>query len=756
MFNRGDTEKFLKALDPKADTFTFQTFDESKNKARDLTHVLHGTLAQHWETLCRLNKAGAGVYVTVNATDLKGRRAENVTRIRAVFADLDGAPLAPAMADPRPHIIVESSPKHWHAYWRVKDMPVDAKLFRQAQRQLIKRLGSDEKITDLPRVLRLPGFIHQKGKPFKVRVVKINEGNPYKAATFIDGAADEEAPPGADTKRTYAHAPADLRELNEALEIIPSEDYQIWFEVGCALAHELGEAGFELFERWSRKSDKYDKVQCKRKWHECEKVSKFTAGTIFHYATQIDPTWREAETIPSHATLDDFVSFLPSHNYIYLPTGQSWPASSVNTQLSKQTLNNKRVLASVWLDKMRKVQGMTWAPGDALLIPDRIAREQGGWIEKPGTMCLNLYYPPMPTNGSAAAAKLWVNLVHRIYPDDAAHIINFLAHRVQHPGQKINHALLLGGEPGIGKDSLLEPVKHAIGPWNFSEVSPKSVVSRFNAHIKSVICRISEARDLGEVNRYDFYEHMKTLTASPPDIIQCEEKHMKKYAVANVTGVIITTNHKTGGIFLPENDRRTYVAWSRLTQKDFVQAYWDTLWAWYLTGNGYAHVAAYLQQHDLSKFNPKAPPRKTEAFLDIVEANIPQEDAEISETINIMERPPAITIGMLLNATPSHTFAMWLAERKNWRAIPHRLESCGYTAIRNPDTTYNRWQYRVTKAGKSQTYEVSIYARKDLPEKDRLHAARKLVLQLREGGIQKEITTKIQLMAHENGGKVKN
>jgi Primase C terminal 2 (PriCT-2)/RepB DNA-primase from phage plasmid/Family of unknown function (DUF5906) len=728
MTNRAETEKFLKALEPDANTFTFQTFDESKKKARGLTHVLHGTLAQHWETLCRLNKAGAGIYITVNETDGHGRKMENVTRVRAVFADLDGAPLAPAKADPRPHIIVESSPKHWHAYWRVKDMPLDAKLFRQAQRQLIKRLGSDPAITDLPRVLRLPGFIHQKGKPFRVRLVEINEGKPYKADTFINGADDDYE--SDNKKRTYAHAPADIKLLNEALDIIPSDEYQIWFEVGSALAHELGEAGFELFERWSRKSEKYNKAHCERKWRECEKVSKFTAGTIFHYATKIDPTWREGENIPVLATVDDFVSFLPSHNYIYLPTGQSWPASSVNTQLPKQTHNNKRVLASVWLDKNRKVQGMTWAPGDDLLIPDRIAREQGGWIEKPGTMCLNLYYPPVVTQGSAAAAKLWVNLVHRIYPDDAAHIINFLAHRVQRPGEKINHALLLGGEPGIGKDSLLEPVKHAIGPWNFTEVSPKTVVSRFNAHIKSVICRISEARDMGEVNRYDFYESLKTLTASPPDVIQCEEKHMKQYAVANVTGIIITTNHKTGGIYLPENDRRTYVAWSRLVQKDFVQAYWDTLWSWYLSGGGLAHVAAYLRQHDISKFNPKAPPRKTEAFLDIVEANLPQEDAEFAEALNILDRPAAITLAMIAAATPSHSFAQWIDDRKNARAIPHRIEMCGYAAVRNKAGGHNRWRYSTSKAGKQQQFEVAIYARTDLDADAQIAAAKALLQQL--------------------------
>src|SRR6516162_539896 len=38
--------------------------------------------------------------------------------------------------------------------------------------------------------------------------------------------------------------------------------------------------------------------------------------------------------------------------------------------------------------------------------------------------------------------------VHRIYPNDAEHIIPCLAHRVQRPAEKINHALILGGKQG--------------------------------------------------------------------------------------------------------------------------------------------------------------------------------------------------------------------------------------------------------------------------------------------------------------------
>ena len=92
--------------------------------------------------------------------------------------------------------------------------------------------------------------------------------------------------------------------------------------------------------------------------------------------------------------------------------------------------------------------------------------------------------------------------LHRVYPDEARHILFWLAHRVQRPAEKVNHALVLGGAQGIGKDTLIEPVKHAVGPWNFSEVSPTHVLGRFNGFLSSVILRVSEARDLGEVNRY--------------------------------------------------------------------------------------------------------------------------------------------------------------------------------------------------------------------------------------------------------------
>jgi Family of unknown function (DUF5906) len=97
----------------------------------------------------------------------------------------------------------------------------------------------------------------------------------------------------------------------------------------------------------------------------------------------------------------------------------------------------------------------------------------------------------------------------------------------------------------------------------------------------------------GDVDRFKFYDHLKVLTAAPPDVLRIDEKHLREYYVLNCCGVIITTNHKTDGIFLPSDDRRHFVAWSDLTKEDFTLEYWSRLWTFYDKG-GFGHVAAYL------------------------------------------------------------------------------------------------------------------------------------------------------------------
>jgi hypothetical protein len=420
-------------------------------------------------------------------------------------------------------------------------------------------------------------------------------------------------------------------------------------------------------------------------------------------------------------SLKDFHAYMPRHTYMFAPTGELWPASSVNARVALiHGLDGKGrpklTPASEWLDQNRAVEQMTWAPGLPVLIQNRLVAE-GGWIERKDVTCFNLYRPPIIEPGNAAEAGPWVNHVRKVFAVHADHIINWLAQRVQRPQEKINHALVLGGNQGIGKDTLLEPAKHGVGHWNFCEISPKHLLGRFNGFVKSVILRVNEARDLGDVNRFEFYDHMKAYTAAPPDVLRVDEKNLREHGVFNCCGVIITTNHKADGIYLPADDRRHFVAWSDLTKDDFVLGYWSSLWRWYASG-GNRHVAAFLAELDISSFDPKAPPPKTAAFWDIVDASRAPEDAELADIIDKLGNPDATTIVQVANKA-SCDFAAWIQDRRNRRAIPHRFEKCGYVPVRNDAAKDGMW--------KINNVRQRIYAKSALSIRDRLKVTDELV-----------------------------
>lgn len=432
----------------------------------------------------------------------------------------------------------------------------------------------------------------------------------------------------------------------------------------------------------------------------------------------------EAEEETRTLSLEDFHAYMPMHRYIFAPSGEMWPAASINSRIDPvQTEGGDTISASRWIDQNRPVEQMTWAPGAPQLVKDRLMAD-GGWIDHAGTRVFNLYRPPRIEPGDASDAGPWIEHAERLFddPDVTEHVVSWLAHRVQRPGQKVNHALVLGGLQGIGKDTLLEPVKHAVGPWNFGEIGPTQLLGRFNGWVKSVVLRVSEARDLGDIDRYGFYERMKMYTAAPPDVIRVDEKFINEYSALNVVGVVITTNHKTAGIYLPADDRRHFVAWSPLSKDDFDSSYWDRLWSWYQAG-GHQHVAAFLAEHDLSNFDAKAPPPKTPAFWDMVEASRAPEDAELADALDRLGNPRAVTVSQIAGQA-DREFADWLQDRRNARQVPHRFEEVGYVSVRNPAATSDgRWKV----GGRRQV----IYAHHELTRRDQIAAAQALVEETR-------------------------
>lgn len=147
------------------DPVTWQTFDDNaKRKDGKLARILHGGLKRHGDELKRLNSLGAGVFVCVNRTDLKGRRTENVVGLRALFTDDDGDGIRDYRLSPA---FVVQSRRGPQAYWPLRPEEALGR-FPVAQKSLAGALNTDGKVCDLARVMRVPGFWHCKGEPFMV------------------------------------------------------------------------------------------------------------------------------------------------------------------------------------------------------------------------------------------------------------------------------------------------------------------------------------------------------------------------------------------------------------------------------------------------------------------------------------------------------------------------------------------------------------------------------------------------------------
>lgn len=258
-----EAERFLDFM-PGDEALTFQTFDDKRGrKDGRLARIVHGTIETQGAELVRLNASGAGIFWMVNVGDGKGRSAENVVKVRAVFADLDGAPLQPVLhAKAKPHAIIESSPARWQVYWLVTDCTLPQ--FEPVQLAIAKKFDSDTNVHDLPRVMRAPGFFHPKGVPFRTRIISTSDHAHFAIDELValleldlNPASPERtliAPSKAFASETPERQAEILKLVRAALAHVPAHDRALWVKVAHCL-YCLGEAGREIFDEWSRTSD---------------------------------------------------------------------------------------------------------------------------------------------------------------------------------------------------------------------------------------------------------------------------------------------------------------------------------------------------------------------------------------------------------------------------------------------------------------------------------------------------------------------
>ena len=249
----------------------------------------------------------------------------------------------------------------------------------------------------------------------------------------------------------------------------------------------------------------------------------------------------------------------------------------------------------------RMLAGITYAPGRNVLC------------EHTGQVFGNKWKDARPAV-SGGDPSPWLEHVQRLIPDDAErkHFLDALAYKVQNPGVKINHALLIGGAQGAGKDSMIAPLLYAIGgenKTNCTSVETTELTQPWGYFLENEVIIFNELRQTEAIDRRALENRLKPILAAPPELLTVQRKGAHPVQVLNQALVLAMTNFRDA-IAIPTEDRRWFVLWTdapRMAEADAA-----ALWRYFRAG-GLQAGAAYLRQRDVSSFNPGATPPWTEA-----------------------------------------------------------------------------------------------------------------------------------------------
>ncbi|SDK50883.1 RepB DNA-primase [Methylophilus rhizosphaerae] len=654
--------KFLSILAPQAREFHTRTFDDHKPQNLALSRNLKvSNFPDSLKPLIELNHAGAGVFIVINEG---GQQSRDITRVRAIFADTDGAPLEPLLVL-KPHVIIKSSPGNYHVYWLVDDsFPLSR--FTEIQTAIADKYETDRAVKDLPRVLRLPGFYHQKGTPFLVRMVESNLELPrYSIDQIINGLSlplgvanstiNDEAPMGEIPRHIAALFPPGevlgkqtihtLPYTKENREMVLSAARAAWpdgipdrdsfYQLGMPLA------SLVVVNDWpetvSREilDDVASKPAGANRGHNDSEWACYLVGTSTRY--------KNGEAFLGIGSL-----FRRATENGWLRPGTATEKLSGLARFGLITLGSK--VGIVDLEQAKEASTLKplniYSRDDGGFLIQRAiaasnpqadsAKEFRSWWRAPQT---NMFYgvelnPSGTTPGylnifrglsvtsQQGSYPLIKSFIKDIVCAGSTEYFNYLwgwmAHLIQKPAEKPGVSILLLGGQGTGKGTFAAKIVGGLYAHHFLHLqSDAALTGTFNEALESsLVVFADEAFFSGDRRAANILKAVETESR-----LQINVKFQPGRQITSYHRIIAASNN-THAAYVEEDDRRKFVLrLSEARKGDF--AYWRALDA-EINGGGLEALAFDLQHHDLTDFEVRERPKSSElmrqklASLDVV------------------------------------------------------------------------------------------------------------------------------------------
>ena len=240
----------------------------------------------------------------------------------------------------------------------------------------------------------------------------------------------------------------------------------------------------------------------------------------------------------------------------------------------------------------QEVKDITYAPGDPRLIPTK----------NPLVPVFNRWLPTdVPARDvSVLDVKPWLD--HLLFvlgsAQEVERFLRWCAFVVQQPRLKPNWHYMIMSVQGLGKDTMLSPLKLAVGKGNWKEELIYSLANNFNAVIEHKLLIVGETSQpkQGFVSAHDYGTKLKPLLAQPPEFLEVNRKFMQPYEIPNRVAVVLFSNEENP-LHLERGQRRVHVV-NRREQKTESIDYYGKLHDWLKSG-GNEQAASYLLSYPL-------------------------------------------------------------------------------------------------------------------------------------------------------------
>lgn len=504
---------------------------------------------------------------------------------------------------------------------------------------------------------------------------------------------------------------ANVEEVRDALTFIdPDCEHDDWKNIGMALQAEFGDSGLSLWDEWSSKGEKYPGTrELSSKYHTfMPKAGGVSIKTLFKMAR--DSGWMSRKVIdaaavfganlpPTSSVKREGFQWIPAQQLAEYFTGCIYIASEHAVLMPNGSRLKPEAFNAI---KGGYIFGMD-AEGDKSTDKafDAFTRNRCVTLpkvinthfapDKPfgsvdivdGLESVNTYLP-CPGARKAGDVKPFLNHIEKLLPVEADRdiLLNWMAYKVQHPGECMRWAPVLVGAPGNGKTTVADVMSYAIGYKYVSVVQSSDVDNKFNGWAYEKCLAVINDFKVGD--KRDVMEVLKPMITDKR--IPVQKKGTDTVTSSNHLGFIITSNHRDAVVKTSDDRRYAVFFTAQNNESDILRdgmddKYFVQLNDW-LESDGYAAVAEYLSQRHVESHPNRAP--ETSSMAEAIRESMTPAQAAILEAAE--DGRPGFCNNIIVAAA-----ARWVLENSgvkitHGKVVGRVLRELGYEPIPNSES----------------------------------------------------------------------